>query len=59
MDSILWDEYRYLLSGSDYPIVKIHPKIIVGAGNQLTLENVRDYDIQYVVNCAFDEFSTA
>lgn len=59
MDSILWDEYRYLLSGSDYPIVKIHPKIIVGAGNQLTLENVSDYDIQYVVNCAFDEFSPA
>ena len=56
MDSILWDEYRYLSSNND-PIVKIHPRILVGAGKQLTPENMKKYNIQYVVNCAFDEFS--
>jgi protein-tyrosine phosphatase len=53
----MWDEHR---QPSDYktdPIVRIHPRIIVGAGKQLTFENMKKYDIQYVVNCAFDQFS--
>ena len=58
MSSILWDEYRYLSTNyNNDPIVKIHPRIIVGAGNQLNVENMNKYNIEYVVNCSFDEFS--
>jgi protein-tyrosine phosphatase len=52
-----WDTYRQFSRGYllDKPVV-VHPKIMLGCGEHLSLSFKNKYDIQYVVNCAFDEY---
>jgi hypothetical protein len=58
MTTLPWDNFRrfsrgYLVDS----VVRIHPRIIVGAGGHLTPQFAIKHNIQYVVNCAFDEHS--
>jgi len=53
-----WDIYRQFSRGYliDRTVV-LHPKIILGCGEHLTPDFKQKHNIQYVVNCSFDDYS--